>query len=204
MRSALDDARAAIRGNRKLKSYFISPKDVKNVAALPYRDRLEHRSIPDAPLNEASARLFLQSEQSARQLRDWPHDADATRRLPDRQRHSGPNQSCPKVRNERYAATCATASLLFRCIARAGAYPFTRKGKMDLHHIHEETPDPPAGRTVKCAYCRERVPLVEAMKGRGVCRLCRLEMAEMSWRTIYDREHQIGEIPANLREAYQL
>lgn len=73
---------------------------------------------------------------------------------------------------------------------------------MELQKIHRTTPT--AQRMVKCAFCRDLMPLAEAVKGRGICRLCRLEIAEMSWRTIYDRDQRIGEIPENLREAYGL
>ncbi len=75
---------------------------------------------------------------------------------------------------------------------------------MESHNIREARPNSHGPRMVKCGYCRDRIPLVEALRGRGICRLCRQEVAEMSWRTIYDRDLQIGEIPINLREAYGL
>ncbi len=73
---------------------------------------------------------------------------------------------------------------------------------MDLQKIRPATPRP--HRMVKCAFCHDLMPPAEAVKGRGVCRLCRLEIAELSWRTVYDRDLRIGEIPVNLREAYRL
>ncbi len=73
---------------------------------------------------------------------------------------------------------------------------------MELQKIHQDAPRPQ--RMVKCAFCHDLMSPAEALKGRGVCRLCRLEIAELSWRTIYDRDLQIGEIPSNLREAYRL
>lgn len=74
---------------------------------------------------------------------------------------------------------------------------------MELQEIRRSTTGA-APRMVKCAFCRDLMHPAEAIKGRGVCRLCRLEIAEMSWRTIYDRDLCIGEIPINLREAYGL
>ncbi len=59
-------------------------------------------------------------------------------------------------------------------------------------------------RNVKCVFCRDPIPLAEAMKSRGVCRLCQVEIAELGWRTVYDRDLNIGEIPSNLRSAYNL
>jgi hypothetical protein len=61
-----------------------------------------------------------------------------------------------------------------------------------------------AQRSVKCAFCREPIVLADAMRNRGVCRLCCLEIDELGWRTIYDRDHNLGQIPVNLRTAYKL
>ena len=58
--------------------------------------------------------------------------------------------------------------------------------------------------TVKCAFCRDPMPLADAAQFGGVCRLCASEIAELGWRTVYDREQNIGQIPANLRAAYKL
>ena len=59
-------------------------------------------------------------------------------------------------------------------------------------------------RSVKCAFCRDTILLADAMRTVGVCKLCSSEIAEFGWRTIYDRDLNIGEIPANLRLAYKL
>jgi|HubBroStandDraft_6_1064221.scaffolds.fasta_scaffold2521655_1 hypothetical protein len=61
-----------------------------------------------------------------------------------------------------------------------------------------------AERWVKCVFCREPIALVDAMLRAGVCRLCVSEIEEFGWRTVYDREQNIGQIPANLRAAYKL
>jgi len=59
-------------------------------------------------------------------------------------------------------------------------------------------------RSVKCAFCRDTILLADAMRTLGVCKLCSSEIAEFGWRTIYDRDLNIGEIPPNLRLAYKL
>ncbi len=59
-------------------------------------------------------------------------------------------------------------------------------------------------RSVKCVFCRDSIALAEAMHNAGVCKLCASEIEEFGWRTIYDREQSIGQIPANLRAAYKL
>lgn len=61
-----------------------------------------------------------------------------------------------------------------------------------------------AERSVKCVFCRDPIPLTEALKSRGVCAMCQVEIAELGWKTVYDRDLNIGEIPANLRAAYNL
>ncbi len=61
-----------------------------------------------------------------------------------------------------------------------------------------------AERSVKCVFCHEPMLLADAMRNRGVCRLCCLEIDELGWRTVYDRDHRVGQIPANLRTAYKL
>ena len=62
-----------------------------------------------------------------------------------------------------------------------------------------------ANRSVRCVFCRDTIALNEYLKTQTpVCRLCRIEMTEFGWRTVYDREHGIGDIPANLRVAYKL
>ncbi|HXN86880.1 MAG TPA: hypothetical protein VN867_12465 [Candidatus Binataceae bacterium] len=62
----------------------------------------------------------------------------------------------------------------------------------------------PAERSAKCVFCRDTIPLVDAMRSLGVCKLCGSEIAEFGWRTVYDRDLNLGEIPVNLRRAYKL
>jgi hypothetical protein len=59
-------------------------------------------------------------------------------------------------------------------------------------------------RAVKCVFCGDAIVLADAMRSAGVCRLCASEIEEFAWRTVYDREQNIGQIPANLRAAYKL
>jgi hypothetical protein len=59
-------------------------------------------------------------------------------------------------------------------------------------------------RSVKCVFCRDPIVLADAMRTAGVCKLCASEIEEFGWRTVYDREQNIGQIPANLRAAYKL
>jgi len=61
-----------------------------------------------------------------------------------------------------------------------------------------------AERSVKCVFCRDPILLADAMRMAGVCKLCASEIEEFGWRTVYDREQNIGQIPANLRAAYKL
>ncbi len=61
-----------------------------------------------------------------------------------------------------------------------------------------------AQRYVRCVFCRDPIPLTAAIKTRGVCNLCVREIAELGWRTVYDRDGKIGDIPANLKSAYNL
>jgi hypothetical protein len=65
-------------------------------------------------------------------------------------------------------------------------------------------PNLTAERSVKCVFCHEPMGLVDAMLSAGVCKLCVSEIEEFGWRTVYDREQNIGQIPANLRAAYKL
>ncbi len=65
-------------------------------------------------------------------------------------------------------------------------------------------PTATAERSVKCVFCRDPILLADAMRNAGVCRLCASEIEELSWRTVYDREQNLGQIPANLRAAYKL
>jgi hypothetical protein len=59
-------------------------------------------------------------------------------------------------------------------------------------------------RSVKCVFCRDPILLADAMRTAGVCKLCTSEIEEFGWRTVYDREQNIGQIPPNLRAAYKL
>lgn len=59
-------------------------------------------------------------------------------------------------------------------------------------------------RSVKCVFCRDPILLADAMRTAGVCRLCASEIEEFGWRTVYDRDLSVGQIPANLRAAYKL
>jgi hypothetical protein len=61
-----------------------------------------------------------------------------------------------------------------------------------------------AERSAKCVFCRDTIALADAMRSLGVCKLCSMEIAEFGWRTVYDRDLNVGEIPANLRLAYKL
>lgn len=61
-----------------------------------------------------------------------------------------------------------------------------------------------AERMVRCVFCRDPIPLQIAIRSRGVCQLCIAEIAELSWRTVYDRDRNFGAIPSNLKAAYNL
>jgi hypothetical protein len=56
----------------------------------------------------------------------------------------------------------------------------------------------------RCVFCREALPLGDPTRSSGVCKLCASEIEEFGWRTIYDRDRNVGQIPANLRVAYKL
>jgi hypothetical protein len=59
-------------------------------------------------------------------------------------------------------------------------------------------------RTVKCVFCRDPILPADAMQTGEVCKLCASEIEEFGWRTVYDRDQNLGNIPANLRAAYKL
>jgi hypothetical protein len=63
---------------------------------------------------------------------------------------------------------------------------------------------PMSDRSVKCTFCGDPILLADAMRSAGVCKLCASEIEEFAWRTVYDRDGNIGQIPANLRVAYKL
>jgi hypothetical protein len=57
---------------------------------------------------------------------------------------------------------------------------------------------------LKCGFCKDPIPATDGERSGGVCRLCAAEVEEFGWRTLYDREQNIGQIPPNLRVAYKL
>ena len=69
---------------------------------------------------------------------------------------------------------------------------------------HDEASVVTAESVVKCAFCRDAIPRTETTRSQSVCRLCASELEEFGWRTVYDREQNLGQIPANLRVAYKL
>lgn len=53
----------------------------------------------------------------------------------------------------------------------------------------------------RCIGCSDVFPTTNVMASNiGLCRLC-AEQSPYGWRTVYDRERQIGQIPANLAPA---
>ncbi len=65
-------------------------------------------------------------------------------------------------------------------------------------------PGPSLKFSPRCAFCRDPISLTEPTPASGLCRLCESEIEELGWRTVYDREQNVGQIPANLRMAYKL
>jgi len=63
---------------------------------------------------------------------------------------------------------------------------------------------PPPEGVVKCVFCRDPIPFADVTKFDRVCKLCACEIEEFGWRTVYDRELNVGQIPTNLRAAYKL
>ena len=61
-----------------------------------------------------------------------------------------------------------------------------------------------ASRVVGCLWCRQPSSHAEVVRNRGLCASCVAECVGISWRVIYDRDRNIGSIPANLRVAYGL
>ena len=59
-------------------------------------------------------------------------------------------------------------------------------------------------RAVKCVFCRDRIPFSDPTRTSAVCKLCASEIEEFGWRTVYDRDLNVGQIPANLRAAYKI
>jgi len=56
----------------------------------------------------------------------------------------------------------------------------------------------------KCAFCRDPMPSGDPAQSSDVCRLCASEIEAFGWRTVYDRDSNLGQIPSNLRSAYKL
>lgn len=61
-----------------------------------------------------------------------------------------------------------------------------------------------ANRVVGCLWCHQPTTHAEVIRNHGLCRKCAEQIAEISWRLVYDRDLKIGSIPANLRVAYGL
>lgn len=62
------------------------------------------------------------------------------------------------------------------------------------------------GRHFTCMFCKAPVRMLRTAADAGefaMCKPCRRELARRAWRLVYDRDGGIGEIPANLREAYR-
>ena len=63
---------------------------------------------------------------------------------------------------------------------------------------------PAADRAVKCVFCRDPIRFSDPTRASAVCKLCASEIEEFGWRTLYDRDLNVGQIPANLRAAYKI
>jgi hypothetical protein len=61
-----------------------------------------------------------------------------------------------------------------------------------------------ASRLVACLWCHEAATQSEVIRNHGLCNRCAYDNVEISWRLVYDRDRNIGSIPANLRIAYGL
>lgn len=61
-----------------------------------------------------------------------------------------------------------------------------------------------ANRIVNCLWCHQATFHAEVVRNHGLCRRCAQDNADIGWRTIYDRDLNIGSIPRNLRVAYGL
>jgi len=61
-----------------------------------------------------------------------------------------------------------------------------------------------SSRAVACLWCHEATTHADAIRHHGLCRACVHDIADISWRLIYDRDRNIGSIPSNLRVAYGL
>lgn len=63
---------------------------------------------------------------------------------------------------------------------------------------------PARNRMTTCIWCHAPVLITAARRHEGICPLCVSENSEIAWRTVYDRERGVGQIPPNLRRDYQL
>ena len=61
-----------------------------------------------------------------------------------------------------------------------------------------------SSRTVACLWCHEATTHSDVMRHHGLCHACVHDIADISWRLVYDRDRNIGAIPSNLRVAYGL
>jgi hypothetical protein len=61
-----------------------------------------------------------------------------------------------------------------------------------------------SNRVVRCLWCHQGSSHADVIRNHGLCGACVEECVTISWRVIYDRERNIGSIPANLRVAYGL
>ena len=63
---------------------------------------------------------------------------------------------------------------------------------------------PVSNRVVGCLWCHQPSTHGEVIRNHGLCQPCVEQLAEISWRVVYDRDLNIGSIPRNLRVAYGL
>ena len=61
-----------------------------------------------------------------------------------------------------------------------------------------------ASRLVACLWCHETTTHADVTRNHGLCKSCVHDNIELSWRLVYDRDRDVGAIPANLRIAYGL
>jgi hypothetical protein len=61
-----------------------------------------------------------------------------------------------------------------------------------------------SGHTVSCLWCHAIATHSDVMRHHGLCYACVHDIADISWRLVYDRDRNIGSIPSNLRVAYGL
>jgi len=61
-----------------------------------------------------------------------------------------------------------------------------------------------SNRIVTCLWCHQTTIHAHIIRNHGLCQNCADDNGEISWRLVYDRDRNIGSIPANLRAAYGL